>query len=387
MPDFQRRKFLVQGSTAALAGMAGLNSSSPASAAPTDELVAAAKAEGHLTVVGLPRDWWGYGDIIDGFKAKYGLGITELMPDAGSAKVINTIRNARDTADPQAPDVIDVGLPFALSAKRDGLLRPYKVAAWEAIPDAAKDPDGYWYGGYYGTLAFEVNADIVTTMPTDWADLASPKYRNAVGLAGNLTSNQAIQGIFAAGLSAAHGNADEAADQGLSFFADLSRRGNFVPIVGGLASLEDGRTPILVRWDYLAATDRERSGGRTRIEIVRPKTGIVGGVYAQAISAFTPHPNAARLWMEYIYTETRAFLNSGYAPADLEGKLARVQHSGTEVYPLFPTQEELDRAREIITNGWGDVVGVQIQCLPCGSPSGIPMVFSEGTIGQRTMSR
>lgn len=387
MPDFQRRKFLVQGSTAALAGMAGLNSSSPASAAPTDELVAAAKAEGHLTVVGLPRDWWGYGDIIDGFKAKYGLGITELMPDAGSAKVINTIRNARDTADPQAPDVIDVGLPFALSAKRDGLLRPYKVAAWEAIPDAAKDPDGYWYGGYYGTLAFEVNADIVTTMPTDWADLASPKYRNAVGLAGNLTSNQAIQGIFAAGLSAAHGNADEAADQGLSFFADLSRRGNFVPIVGGLASLEDGRTPILVRWDYLAATDRERSGGRTRIEIVRPKTGIVGGVYAQAISAFTPHPNAARLWMEYLYTETRAFLNSGYAPADLEGKLARVQHSGTEVYPLFPTQEELDRAREIITNGWGDVVGVQIQCLPYGNPSGIPMVFSEGTIGQRTMSR
>ena len=374
MPDFQRRKFLVQGSTAALAGMAGLNSSSPASAAPTDELVAAAKAEGHLTVVGLPRDWWGYGDIIDGFKAKYGLGITELMPDAGSAKVINTIRNARDTADPQAPDVIDVGLPFALSAKRDGLLRPYK------------EPDGYWYGGYYGTLAFEVNADIVTTMPTDWADLASPKYRNAVGLAGNLTSNQAIQGIFAAGLSAAHGNVDEAADQGLSFFADLSRRGNFVPIVGGLASLEDGRTPILVRWDYLAATDRERSGGRTRIEIVRPKTGIVGGVYAQAISAFTPHPNAARLWMEYIYTETRAFLNSGYAPADLEGKLARVQHSGTEVYPLFPTQEELDRAREIITNGWGDVVGVQIQCLPCGSPSGIPMVFSEG-IGQRTMSQ
>jgi putative spermidine/putrescine transport system substrate-binding protein len=374
MPDFQRRKFLVQGSTAALAGMAGLNSSSPASAAPTDELVAAAKAEGHLTVVGLPRDWWGYGDIIDGFKAKYGLGITELMPDAGSAKVINTIRNARDTADPQAPDVIDVGLPFALSAKRDGLLRPYK------------EPDGYWYGGYYGTLAFEVNADIVTTMPTDWADLASPKYRNAVGLAGNLTSNQAIQGIFAAGLSAAHGNVDEAADQGLSFFADLSRRGNFVPIVGGLASLEDGRTPILVRWDYLAATDRERSGGRTRIEIVRPKTGIVGGVYAQAISAFTPHPNAARLWMEYLYTETRAFLNSGYAPADLEGKLARVQHSGTEVYPLFPTQEELDRAREIITNGWGDVVGVQIQCLPSGSPSGIPMVFSEG-IGQRTMSQ
>lgn len=64
--------------------------------------------------------------------------------------------------DAQAPDVVDVGLPFAASAKDEGLLQPYKVSAWETIPDRARDPDGYWYAGYYGVLVFAVNADRVS---------------------------------------------------------------------------------------------------------------------------------------------------------------------------------------------------------------------------------
>ncbi|NLS05037.1 ABC transporter substrate-binding protein [Rhizobium sp. P32RR-XVIII] len=377
------------------AALALLTFTGMASAGPMDELVATAKAEAKLTVIALPRDWCGYGVIIDGFKAKYGLTINELLPDAGSAKVIDTIRKARNATDPQTPDVIDVGLSFASSAKRDGLLQPYKVATWAAIPDAAKDADGYWYGGYYGTIAFEVNADIVTKMPTDWADLASRDYRNAVGLAGDLASNQAIQSVFAAGLSAANGGVDHAADQGMKLFADLNRKGNFVPIVGNSDSLVDGRTPILIRWDYLALGDRERLRGKTRIEIVRPKTGVVAGVYAQAISAFAPHPNAARLWIEYLYSDEAqlAFLNghchpirvadlmrSGKVPAGLGGTLAQFRGSGTEADPLFPTLEQQEKATEIITKGWEGVVGAKIQC-PDGSPSGIPMVFNESAVG------
>ena len=34
-----------------------------------------------------------------------------------------------------------------------------------------------------------------------------------------------------------------------------------------------------------------------------PKTGVVAGVYVQAISAFAPHPNAAKLWMEHLYSD------------------------------------------------------------------------------------
>ncbi|MFC3267326.1 ABC transporter substrate-binding protein, partial [Camelimonas abortus] len=40
-------------------------------AEPSEELIAAAKAEGELTTIALPHDWCGYGEIIQSFKDKY----------------------------------------------------------------------------------------------------------------------------------------------------------------------------------------------------------------------------------------------------------------------------------------------------------------------------
>lgn len=356
---------------AGLAGAAALSTgavsvcAAAASADPMEDLVAAAKAEGQLTVMGLPRDWCGYGVVMDRFKARYGLAINELRPGASSAEQIAAIR--RGKAD--APDVVDVGMPFASSAMKDGLLQPYKVSTWDTIPEAAKDAQGYWYGGYCGVLAFEINGDLVTRMPRDWADLAAPEYRNSVGLAGNISSNQAIQSVYAAGLLAAKGNFEEAADQGLKFFANLNEKGNFVPIIGDANSLVDGRTPILVRWDYLALGDRDRLAG-TRIEVIRPKTGVVAGVYARAISAHAPHPNAARLWMEYLCSDEAqlTWLKASHL-LDLKGD---------DVAPVFPTLKDQEKARDIITNGWDDIVGVKVQCLPSEEYLG-PMSFNSST--------
>nr|WP_245181904.1 ABC transporter substrate-binding protein [Sinorhizobium mexicanum] len=342
-----------------------------------DELVAAAKKEGQLTVIALPRDWCEYGGIIDGFAAKYGLSVNELQPDAPSAKEIEAITAEPGKTGAEMPDVIDVGLAFAPAAKSEGLLQPYKVSTWDTIPDDAKDADGYWYGDYYGVLVFEVNANLVAKLPQDWADLLSPDYRNAVGLAGDIFSNQAIQSVFAAGLSAANGNREEAADRGLKFFADLHGNGNFVPLVGDYRSLADGRTPILIRWDYLARGDRDRLAGKTKVEVVRPKTGAVAGVYVQAISARAQHPHAARLWMEYLYSDEAqlAFLKghcspirladlvrSEKVPTELRNRLPPFEGGVGYADPAFPSVEEQQRAREIIMNGWDSVVGTKIEC-------------------------
>ena len=45
------------------------------------DLIAAAKREGQLTVIALPRDWCGYGGIIDRFEGKYGLVVNEVQPE------------------------------------------------------------------------------------------------------------------------------------------------------------------------------------------------------------------------------------------------------------------------------------------------------------------
>ena len=339
-----------------------------------DQLVSAAKEEGQLTVIALPHDWCGYGEVINGFKRKYGLKVNELNPDAGSGDEIEAIKANKGNKGPQAPDVIDVGLSFGPSAKKDGLLQPYKVSTWDTIPNDQKDPEGYWYGDYYGVLAFEINADIVKTVPQDWRDLLKPEYKNSVALAGDpRASNQAIQAVFAAGLSAADGNVDRAAEAGLKFFADLNKAGNFVPVIGKVASLAQGATPVMIRWDYNALAGRDTLKGNPKVEVVVPKSGVVAGVYVQAISAYAPHPSAAKLWMEYLYSDEgqltwlkgychpirfQDLVKSRKVPADL---LAKLPPADAYAKAVFPTLEQQNRAKEAITKQWDTVVGANVK--------------------------
>ena len=151
----------------------------PATEAPAAEidpaLVAAAQAEGTLTTIALPHDWCNYGEVIETFKSKYGLEVNELNPDAGSGDEVEAIKANKDNKGPQAPDVIDVGFAFGPSSQAEGLLMPYKVSTWDTIPDDAKDPDGYWYGDYYGVLSFLVNTDVQPDVPQGLGRLARPE--------------------------------------------------------------------------------------------------------------------------------------------------------------------------------------------------------------------
>lgn len=85
-------------------------------AEPSQELIDAAKAEGQLTTIALPHNWCGYGEVIQGFKDKYGITVNELDPNAGSADELEAIKANKGNTGPQAPDVIDVGLGFGPQA-------------------------------------------------------------------------------------------------------------------------------------------------------------------------------------------------------------------------------------------------------------------------------
>ena len=357
-----------------VSALALLASAGTVSAQSMDDLVAAAKKEGTVTTIALPHDWCGYGAIIDAFKAKYGLDVNELNPDAGSGDEIEAIKANKGNTGPQAPDVIDVGLSFGPSAKADGLLMPYKVSTWDTIPDAAKDADGAWYGDYYGVLSFEVNKDIIKDVPQDWPDLQKADYANAVALAGDpRSSNQAIQGVYAAGLSSGAAAGAPAGEAGLKFFADLNKAGNFVPVIGKVASVAQGATPILVRWDYNALADRDTLAGNPPIDVLVPKSGVVAGVYIQAISAYAPHPNAAKLWIEYLYSdEGQLGFLAGYChpirfndlaangkiPQEMLDKLPPAAAYGSAV---FPTLDEQSAAKDVIVKQWDSVVGANVQ--------------------------
>jgi len=341
------------------------------SAPSMDALVAAAKAEGTLTTIALPHDWCGYGAVIDGFKAKYGLAVNELAPDAGSGDEIQAIIANKDNPGPQAPDVVDVGLSFGPDAVAQGLLAPYKVATWGDIPDSVKDADGYWYGDYYGVLALETNKSIVATPPTSFADLTKADYANQVALAGDPNvSNQAISAVYAAAL-ASGGSLDDAS-KGLDFWKSVVTAGNFVPTIANPGTIDQGATPITLRWSYNALAHRDAAAAQgIEIDVTLPSdTPPFAGVYIQAISAFAPHPNAAKLWMEYLYSDEgqNLWLNGYCYPARFEAMKAAGTIPAETLAKLpdatgavFPTLDQLAAAKKVITEGWNTAVGVTVQ--------------------------
>lgn len=345
-----------------------------ATEAPADPIAAlyeAAKAEGMLTTIALPHDWCNYEAVFNNFKAKYpGIEVNELDPGAGSGEELEAIRANKDNPGPQAPDVIDVGLAFGPQAKEEGLIQPYKVQTWDEIPDDAKDPDGYWYGDYYGVLSFSVNTNEVANPPAEYEDLLKPEYNGQIALSGDpLTSNAAALSVWAAGL-ATGATGDEAATAGLEFFKQLNEAGNFVPIDGDSRTVGIGETPILIDWSYNSILNDVNLAGNPDLVTNVPTKGSLAGVYVQAISAYAPHPNAAKLWMEYLYSdEGQLDWASGYCyPIRFNAMVAadKIPQEMLDQLPstegaYFPTIDAINSAKTIITEGWPTVVGVEVK--------------------------
>lgn len=379
-PRLNRRDFLkfsaALGGSAFLAacGGGGAPGACPAptgpDSIPMDELLRCAQLEGVLTTIALPHDWANYGEIISTYKSKFNLPINELNPDAGSSDELEAIKANKGSTGPQAPDVIDIGVGHTATAMNEGLLAAYKVATWDTIP--MKDPDGYWWAEYYGVLTFEVIKGAFERVPQDWEDLLDPMYRGKVAMAGDvLKSNESVQTVFASGISRlgltsleSVEQAVQAADAGLDFWAEMNRVGNFIPVIADQGRIAAGETPLTVEWDYLSLANRDALAGNPDLEIVVPQTGVLAGPYAGGISAYAPHPYAARLWWEFVMSDEGQLLYlKGYAhpirytdmasrgiiPEDLAAKLPPA-----EAYEkaIFPSVEMLTAVKAHITENW-----------------------------------
>ncbi|HEX9012633.1 MAG TPA: extracellular solute-binding protein, partial [Anaerolineaceae bacterium] len=242
----------------------------------------------------------------------------------------------------------------------------------DTIPSDSKDPAGNWYGDYYGALAFEVNKSAVKNVPQDWSDLLKPEYKGQVALAGDpRTSAQAIMSVYAAAL--ANGGSVDNIAPGLDFFKKLNDSGNFVPVIAKQTTIASGETAVVMRWDYNALADKKALNGNPEIDVVIPKTGVIGGVYIQAISAYAPHPNAAKLWMEYLYSDEGqlTWLKGGCHPVrfnDLAKRSAIPQElmaalPAADSYKnvVFPTADQINTASKYINDNWDKVVGANVK--------------------------
>lgn len=350
------------GSADAAGGDGGTDAATATSLADFGDLAAleeAAKAEGQLNVIALPRDWANYGEILDLFAEKYPeITINEASPDASSAEEIQAAETnaGLDTA----PDVFDLGLTVALQNTKQ--FAPYQVAGWDDIPAELKEPSGLFVGDYGGYMSIGYDSAKYAE-PASLDALLGADYKGAVAINGDPT--QAGAAFAAVGLATVQsdGTLDDF-QPGIDFFQQLNQAGNLLKVDVTTATVTSGETPVVFDWDYLnAAHTADNPNWKT---VILPGTGYAG-YYNQAINADAPHPAAARLWQEFLYSDEvqNLWLKGGARPVRAEA----MADAGTIDQKLFdalpeapedtvvPTEEQSTNAGTLLGEKWAAAVG------------------------------
>jgi len=323
-----------------------------------DGLVKAAKKEGELNVIALPPTWANYGNVIKGFTAKYGIKVNPAQPDAASQDEINAAKSLKGTK--RAPDVFDLGQSVALA--NTAIFAPYKVATFDTVTDEFKDPDGLWINDYGGYMSIGYDSSKVPEV-TSVDDLLGKEFKGKVALNGDPTQAGAgFSGVVMA--SAANGGSADDIAPGVEFFEKLKKAGNFLPVDPTPATIESGQTPVVIDWDYTNAAETAKV---KTWKVIVPENAAVGGYYYQAINKDAPHPAAARLWQEYLYSVEgqNLYLAGGARPvrADDMTKAGTINQadykklpevSGT---PLLLTTEQTKKAADYLSKNWSKVTG------------------------------
>jgi putative spermidine/putrescine transport system substrate-binding protein len=317
----------------------------------------AAKAEGALNVIALPPDWANYKEIIDAFSTKYGIKVNSAQPDANSQDEINAANQQKGKS--TAPDVFDLGQAIALA--NTNLFAPYKVATFDSIPEQFKDPDGTWVNDYGGYESVGYDSSKVPEVK-DLNDLLKPEYKGKVALNGDpTTASAAANGVLMTAI-ANGGSVDDIAP-GVNFFLKLKEAGSFVPVDPTPATIESGQTPVVIDWDYLNAAETKKV---PTWKVFVPSNALVGGYYFQAINKDGPHPAAARLWQEFLFSDegqnlflkglarpVRADAMQKAGTVDKEALAALPTVSGT---PVVATDAQSKKMAEYLGANWSKVI-------------------------------
>lgn len=328
-------------------------------------LTANAKKEGQLQAIGIPPEWADYKDILAGYTKNYGINIAyQAEAEFSSAQELEVFKNS--IKHPHG-DIGDVGFKFGPTSVQQGLVTPYIHSHWDDIPAALKDSKGNWCTEYYGAQAFIINTDLVKQPPATFQDLLHPVYKNMVGIDGDpRQANDAFLAVFSAAL--ANGGSLDNIQPGIDFFAKLKKNGNFTAARSSVANIGKGEVAIAIMWDYLGLGFRDQLAGKPNLKVVIPSDGSLIGPYVSIVNKTAPHPYAARLWIEYIFSDEgqlfyltgyahparyQALVSAGKVPATLAAKLPPAEQYANV---KSPSPDQLSAASSIVTQNWGPQV-------------------------------
>lgn len=333
-----------------------------AAAGGINKLIAACQKEGQLNVIALPHYWANYGDMIEGFKAAYGVKVDEANPEGSSQDEIDAANTNKGTS--RSPDVFDIGIAIADKYAGTGTFAPYKVKLWNYLTGAAAlSPTGEFTPDYTGTLTIGYDGSLGTITKLD--DLLLPKFKGKIALNGDpMGSSTALNGVFM--INKALGGTFDDVSKAVAFFKKLKDAGNFINVNPTEATIASGQTPVVIDNGYVqAGVQKQMAAAGKSWKMFTP--ALVGSTYNQAISAWAPHPACARLWLEYALGETGAkifaiggatpalwvwLVKTGRAPAEGIAAIGKTKVAATKA-----TADQSSAARVYLKTAWPAAVG------------------------------
>ena len=328
-----------------------------------DALVAAAEKEGALNVIALPHDWSNYGEVISGFKKKYPkIKVNEQNPNASSKEEVDAGKTNKGTD--AAPDVYDLGQAVASTSTDD--FASYKVQAWDKIPDSLKDKAGKYYADYTGVMSIGWNADKYGDIKSI-DDLKDAKFAGTVALNGKpAEAGAAFNGYLM--INQLAGGSLKNLQPGLDFFKKLKDAGNLTTVDVTDGTIDSGQTGVVMDWTYNQASYQKslKSKG-VNWKYKTFKNAQVVSYYNQAINVDAPHPAAARLWEEYLYSAEaqNKWLEGGASPVLLDSmkqagavdQTALKNATTVDGDPISYTNDDSTRITEWLQNNWDKTIG------------------------------
>ena len=323
-----------------------------------EEIVEKAKEDGEINSVGMPDTWANWGETWTEIEEQYGIKHSDT--DMSSAEELALFANEANDA---TKDIGDVGQSFGPVAEKQGVTLPYKTSYWDSIPDWAKDDDGDWVIGYYGTITFITNTDLVEKAPTSWQDVLEGDYTLTIGDVSVAT--QAQSGLLSAAI--AFGGSESNIQPGLDFFKTLAKEGRLDMGDTSVARLEKGEIEVAVLWDYNSLGYRSQimqNNPNANFEVSVPSDGAIQSGYCTIINAYTKRPYAAALAREYILSdEGQINLAKGFArpirddvvlPDDVKSKLLPDdQYTNAR---FIEDQEAWDQSVSDLSTSWQEEV-------------------------------
>jgi iron(III) transport system substrate-binding protein len=185
----------------------------------------------------------------------------------------------------------DAGHYVLLKEKK--LLMRYTPAGVDAFAPGFKDRDGFHYGlrATVNVIAYNSKTISAAEAPRAWKDLLDPKWRGRL-----VTAHPGYSGVIATHvLALVHLH-------GWDYFKALAQNKPMLvqSAVDPSGIVASGERPVAVNGGDYTFYQAKKKGNP--VEIVYPKEGVPLVVSPSAITSFAPHPNAARLFTDFIFS-------------------------------------------------------------------------------------